>query len=88
MELKHQQDEASIRTSFQNDLQEVIESEEKRVKSECKAMLKHKEMNTQNVVEDINYEYKDRKHNLIGKNKKFRIMIMIMIMIMIIIMII
>ena len=66
LELKHQKNEAAMRNSFQNELQEVIEAEEKRVKSEYRSLQKHKEKNTQSVVDDIHYEYKERKANLTG----------------------
>jgi hypothetical protein len=65
IELKAQTDEAALRTAFQNNLQEIIELDERHAKEESRALTQRREAATEAQVQDMEYEHKQRKAQLL-----------------------
>ena len=66
LELKYQQEESKHRSFYQNALQETLEMEEKRVKSDVVQRNKSLEFNLMQKMDAINADYKDRKASVTG----------------------
>ena len=67
LELKYQQEESKHRSFYQNALQETLEMEEKRVKSDVVQRNKSLEFNLMQKMDAINADYKDRKASVTGQ---------------------
>ena len=75
VELKAQSEESSLRSTFQNNLQEIVEIDERHAKDECRAATKHRDSSTNAQIEEMGYEHKYRKQQLIGIFLLFNILI-------------
>jgi len=65
IELNAQTQESVLRASFQNNLQEIIELDEKHAKEESKAQSTHKDAAASTQLEEMGYEHKQRKQQLV-----------------------
>ena len=66
LELQYSQEEHKYRSFYQNTLQEAMEMEEKRVKSEIFQRNKNLEFGLMQKIDALNSEYKDRKASITG----------------------